>query len=90
MFDFANRIVMEWLYGDEILALFDDYFLAQSETNQVLLIIGVGFLTVIGGLAVVKGILKITLFWIKLVLFIALAYYVVVILLGIDIWALLG
>lgn len=90
MFDFFNQIVMNWLYGDEILALFDDYFLAQSETNQVLLIIGVGILTVIGALAVIKGILKITLFWIKLVLFIALAYYIVVILLGIDIWALFG
>lgn len=90
MFDFFNQIIMNWLYGDEILALFDTYFLAQSETNQVLLIIGVSILTVIGALAVVKGILKITFFWLKFVLFIALIYYVVVILLGIDVWALLG
>ena len=90
MLDFFNRIVMDWLYGDEILALFDQYFLAQSEANQVLLIVGVGILTVIGGIAVIKGILKITFFWLKLVLFFALAYYVVVVLLGIDVWALLG
>ncbi len=88
--DFFNRVVIDWLYGQEILDLFDQYFLALNDTQQVLLLIGVAILSVLGALAVVKAILKITLFWIKLVLFIALAYYVVVIVFGIDVLALLG
>lgn len=90
MANLLESLIMNWLYGEEILALFDQYFLSQSSTNQVLLIIGVGILTAIGVLGVVKWILKVTIFWVKLVLFLGLGYYIVVIVLGLDIWSLMG
>lgn len=90
MFDFLDTIILEWLNGQVILDLFDQYFLSLSSVNQVLLIIGVGALTVIGILKVITWILKVTLLWIKIALFLGLAYYVFVVLLGIDIWSLLS
>lgn len=89
MFDFLDTIILEWLNGQLVLDLFDQYFLSQSPVNQVLLIVGVSALTVIGVLKVITWILKVTLLWIKIALFIALAYYLIVVLLGIDIWSLL-
>lgn len=89
MFDFLETIILEWLNGQVILDLFDQYFLSLSSVNQVLLIIGVGALTVIGILKVITWILKVTLLWIKIALFLGLAYYVFVVLLGIDIWSLI-
>lgn len=87
---FSETLVMEWLWGNEILDLFNDYFLSQSDSNKVLLIIGIGILSVLGSIRVVKGVLKLTLFWMKVVLFIGLAYYLFVVILGIDIWGLFG
>lgn len=87
---FSETLVMEWLWGNEILDLFNDYFLSQSDSNKVLLIIGVGILSVLGSIRVVKEVLKLTLFWMKVVLFIGLAYYLFVVILGIDIWGLFG
>lgn len=89
MFDFLDTIILEWLNGQLVLDLFDQYFLSQSPVNQVLLIVGVSALTVIGVLKVITWILKVTLLWIKIALFIALAYYLIVVLLGFDIWSLL-
>ena len=85
---FSETLIMDWLFGTEILDLFDQYFLAQSETNRVLLIMGVGVLATLGALRVIKAVLKLTVFWLKLALMIGLVYYLFVVILGIDIWAL--
>lgn len=90
MFNVIDTIILEWLNGQLLLDLFDQYFLSQSEVNQVLLIIGVGALTAIGILKVITWILKVTFLWIKIALFLGLAYYVIVVLLGIDVWSLLS
>lgn len=90
MFNVIDTIILEWLNGQLVLDLFDQYFLSQSEVNQVLLIIGVGALTAIGILKVVTWILKVTFLWIKIALFLGLAYYVIVVLLGFDVWSLLS
>ncbi len=90
MFNIIDTIILEWLNGQLVLDLFDQYFLSQSEVNQVLLIIGVGALTAIGILKVITWILKVTFLWIKIALFLGLAYYVIVVLLGIDVWSLLS
>lgn len=86
---FSDTLLMNWLYGEEILALFNEYFLGQSEVNRVLIIMGVGILSVIGVTQVVKQVLKFTILWVKIAAFIALTYYLFVVILGIDLWALL-
>lgn len=86
---FSDTLIMNWLYGEEILDLFNQYFMSQSDANQVLIIIGLGFLSVLGAIRVVKYILKLTLLWVKIILFIGLTYYLFVVVLGIDIWALI-
>jgi len=90
LFDFLNTIILEWFNGQVILDLFDQYFLSLSDANQVLLIVGVSILTAIGIFRVILWILKVTFLWIKIILFIGLAYYIFVVLLGIDIWSLLS
>lgn len=87
---FSDTLVMNWLFGEEILELFNTYFLSQSDANKVLIIVGLGILSVIGGIQVVKWLLKVTLTWAKVLLFIGLVYYVFVVVLNIDIWALFG
>lgn len=90
IFNFFDSIVMDILPGAEILDLFDEYFLSQSDVNQVLLILGASVLIVIGLFGVVKWILKVTMFWLKFVLFLGLTYYVIVVLLGIDVFEIIG
>lgn len=85
---FSDTLIMDWLYGREILQAFDTYFLAQSEANRVLILIGVTFLSVLGAVQVVRVVLKLTFFWLKAALLISLLYYLFVVLLGIDIWSL--
>jgi hypothetical protein len=87
---FSETLIMEWLWGNEILDLFNQYFINQSDSNQVLLIMGVGILAILGSIQVVKIVLKMTLTWLKIVIFIALTYYLFVVILGVDIWALFG
>jgi hypothetical protein len=90
LFDFLDTIILGWFNGQVILDLFDQYFLSLSDVNQVLLIVGVSILTAIGIFRVILWILKVTFLWIKIILFIGLAYYIFVVLLGIDIWSLLS
>lgn len=90
IFNFFDTVVMDILPGGEILDLFDQYFLSQSDVNQVLLIIGAAILIVIGLFGVIKWLLKVTIFWLKFVLFLGLTYYVVVVLLGVDIFGIIG
>lgn len=87
---FSDTLIMDWLFGTEILDLFNSYFISQSDANQVLIIIGVAILSVLGAIRVVKEVLKLTLLWVKIIAFIALTYYLFVVVLGIDVWGLLG
>lgn len=86
---FRETVLMQWLMGERILDLFNQYFLFQSDTNKVLIIIGVALLSVLGSLKLIKSILKMTLLWVKVALLVALIYYLFVVILGIDIWAFL-
>lgn len=90
IFNFFDTIVMDILPGQDILDLFDTYFLSQSDVNKVLLIIGASILIAIGLFGVIKWLLKVTIFWLKFILFLGLAYYVVVVLLGIDVFEIIG
>lgn len=86
---FSETLIMNWLYGEELLELFNQYFLSQPDANKVLIILGLGILSVLGAIRVVKEVLKLTLLWVKVVIFIALTYYLFVVVLGIDIWTLI-
>jgi hypothetical protein len=52
------RIVIEWLPGNVVLELVDQYYTVQSEPRQVLMVLGVVALAAIGVLSVVRSILK--------------------------------
>ena len=84
---FSETLILQWLRGQQILDLFNQYFISQSEANQVLIIMGVGVLAVLGSFQLIKIVLKMTLLWVKVLLFAALTYYLFVVILGIDIWA---
>ena len=85
---FSDTLIMDWLFGVEILNAFDTYFISQSPANQVLIIVGISILSVLGAAQVVKYALKLTLLWVKIAIFIGLLYYLFVVILGIDIWSL--
>ncbi len=80
------RIVIEWLPGNVVLDLVDQYYTFQSEPRQVLMVIGVLVLAAIGVLSVVRSILKLASNILKFALVAGLAYYVLVVVLGIDNW----
>lgn len=84
---FRETVIMGWLQGELILELFDQYLLAQSPSNQVLIIIGLSILVVLGAIKVVKATLKLAVTWVKVLALLGLAYYLFVIVLGIDIWS---
>lgn len=83
--NFFENIVVDILPGDLILQYVDQYFIQQSELNQVLMVIGMGALAAIGLISIIKGILKKTAGLIKFLLLIAIAYYVIVVVFNIDI-----
>ncbi len=80
------RIVIEWLPGNIVLDLVDQYYTFQSEPRQVLMVIGVLVLAAIGVLSVIRSILKLASNVLKIALVAGLAYYVLVVVLGIDNW----
>jgi len=80
------RIIIEWLPGNVVLDLVDQYYTFQSEPRQVLMILGVLILAAIGVLSVVRSILKLASNILKFALVAGLAYYVLVVVLGIDNW----
>lgn len=82
---FFENIVINVLPGDMVLQYVDQYFIQQSELNQVLMVVGVGILALLGIISVIKGILKKTAGLIKFILLLAIAYYVVVVVFNIDI-----
>ncbi|XMB86237.1 hypothetical protein RJG79_00115 [Mycoplasmatota bacterium WC44] len=82
-------LVMNFFFGEEILGLLDKYLIYQSDLNKVLIVLGAGFLSLIGVLSIIKAILKMTKGALKLVLLLALAYYLVVVVMGIDVLGLI-
>ena len=80
------RIVIEWLPGNVVLDLVDQYYTVQSEPRQVLMVLGVVALAAIGVLSVVRSILKLASHVLKIALVTGLAYYLFVVVLGIDNW----
>jgi hypothetical protein len=80
------RIVIEWLPGNVVLDLVDQYYTFQSQPRQVLMVLGVLVLAAIGVLSVIRSILKLASNILKIVLVAGLAYYVLVVVLGIDNW----
>jgi len=83
-----DQIIMNWLQGDLILELFETYLLAQPDANIVLIVVGVSILSFLGATVIVKAALKLTVIWAKFAIFAALIYYLFVVILNIDIWAL--
>ena len=84
--DLWYRLIIEWLPGQVILDLVDQYYTFQSEPRQVLMLIGVIILAGIGVLSVVRSILKLASGVLKVILVAGLAYYLIVVVLGIDNW----
>lgn len=82
---FFENIVINVLPGDLILQYVDQYFIQQSELNQVLMVVGMGVLAALGLISIIKGILKKTAGLIKFILLLAIAYYVIVVVFNIDI-----
>jgi hypothetical protein len=87
--DFINIIVdflvESILQGEAVLDLFNQYFLSQTDANKVLMLYGVAGLSVLGSIELIKTIVKKTAGFIKFALVTAFIYYVVVVVMGIDI-----
>lgn len=80
------RLIIEWLPGDFVLELVDQYYTVQSDPRRVLMVVGVLFLSIIGVISVIRSILKLASNVLKLVIVFGLAYYILVVVLGIDNW----
>ena len=89
IYGLIESLVMNVLFGEEILQYVDQYFTQQTEVNQVLMVIGMGFLSVLGMISIIKGILKKTAGLIKIILLLAITYYVVVVVFNVDIWGMI-
>jgi len=76
-------------FGDTILEFIDTYFTSQSDLNRILIVFGLGFLSILGLGALVKGVLKKTAGLVKVILILAIVYYVVIVLMGVDILGLI-
>lgn len=85
-----ENLVMNVLPGNAILDMIDKYFTQQNEVFQVLMVIGVAILAAMGVIQLIKSILKMTGNIIKFVLILAIAYYVIVIVMGVNIWDIFG
>lgn len=79
-----ETLVLDLLGGQALLDLFDQYFLSQSSLNQVVLLWGVVALMVLGLLSLVRYILKKTRGLLTILLIGAIVYYVVVVVLDVD------
>ncbi len=80
------QLIIEWLPGNVVLELLDQYIIVQSAPRQVLMVIGVVALAAIGALSVIRSILKLASNALKIGLVLGLAYYIFVVVLGIDNW----
>jgi hypothetical protein len=84
--NFFDQLIVEWLQGSVLLELVDQYFTFQSDAEKVLMVVGLLALAGIGVLSVIRSVLKLASNALKIGLFIALAYYILVVVLGIDLW----
>jgi hypothetical protein len=80
----VDVLVNSILQGERILELFNQYFLSQTDANKVLMLYGVAGLTVLGSIVLIKTIVKKTAGLIKFALIAGFAYYIVVVVMGID------
>jgi hypothetical protein len=80
------RLIIEWLPGDFVLDLVDQYYTVQSDPRRVLMVLGILILSTIGVISVIRSILKLASNLLKLGIVISLAYYILVVVLGIDNW----
>ena len=85
-----ETLVLEWFGGNELLVLFDEYFLNQSPLNQVLLLSGAFSLMTLGVVSLIKYILKKTKGILSIVLLGGVAYYVIVVVLDVDVFSIFG
>jgi hypothetical protein len=85
-----ETLVLEWFGGNELLVLFDQYFLNQSQLNQVLLLSGAFSLMTLGVVSLVKYILKKTKGILSIVLLGGVAYYIIVVVLDVDVFSIFG
>lgn len=85
-----ETIVLEWFGGNSVLTLFDEYFLNQSSLNQVFLLTGAFALMTLGVVSLVKYILKKTKGILSIVLIGAVAYYIIVVVLDVDVFSFIG
>ena len=81
---------MEWFGGNTLLALFDEYFLNQSSLNQVLLLTGAFSLMTLGVVSLIKYILKKTKGILSIALIGGVAYYIIVVVLDVDVFSIFG
>jgi hypothetical protein len=85
-----ETLVLGLLGGRALLELFDQYFLNQTALNQVVLLWGVIGLVVLGVFSLVRYILKKTKGAVTYVLIASVVYYIVVVILDIDVFSFLG
>ena len=85
-----ETLVLDWFGGNELLGLFDEYFLNQSALNQVLLLTGAASLMVLGVASLIKYILKKTKGIVSIILIGGVAYYIIVVILDVDVFSFLG
>jgi len=81
----VDFLVNSILQGEAVLDLFNKYFLSQTDANIVLMLYGIIGLSVLGSIELIKTIVKKTAGFIKFALVAAFAYYIVVVVMGIDI-----
>jgi hypothetical protein len=81
----VDFLVNSILQGEAVLDLFNQYFLSQTDANIVLMLYGIIGLSVLGSIELIKTIVKKTAGFIKFALVAAFAYYIVVVVMGIDI-----
>ena len=85
-----ETLVLEWFGGNTLLALFDEYFLNQSSLNQVLLLTGAFSLMTLGVVSLIKYILKKTKGILSIALIGGVAYYIIVVVLDVDVFSIFG
>lgn len=81
----VSDLVMKVMFGEQILTYVDQYFTNQTPAHQVLIVYGVGILSVFGAIVVIRSIIKKVTGLLKFVLLLGIAYYIVVIVMGVDI-----
>jgi hypothetical protein len=83
--EIINYVVLEFLGGNGVLDLLNEYFLFQSDVNKVLITIALLALSTLGVISLIKMILGIAKGILKIGLIIALIYYFATVFLPLDV-----